>query len=394
MKYSMIVLLPLLWFAGLDSYAISPEEAADAILGHNGDIMVNELLRDAKNKETLSIANAPDPEIEGDYLVAPSGEENRWGLGLSYSFDWPGVYKARRDLGVALRQVNNADALKEIYFKRIEILDEVWTYLYAKRRLEVMEMVADATDSIAELAKMANSGGELSRLDLLKVAIEQSKIRSMVAAIEDEMQATLGNLQTFNGGMSCNIILQSIGNPWNMRPVTPLDSYMNAVSESPELAKAMADFALSEKNLKLAKSERLPGFKVGYAHEYEDGIHFNGANVGVSVPLFSSRHKVKAAEAAKAAAEYRMSVESDKKESEVKSLYNEILSLDKALETPLEVFKNNDYTSLLTKAYKGGELSMTDYLTELSWFYEAHLNFMELQYQRERKLSRLSLLTK
>ena len=65
---------------------------------------------------------------------------------------------------------------------------------------------------------------------------------------------------------------------------------------------------------------------------------------------------------------------------------------DKALKTPSDIFRSTDYTSMLMKAYKGGELSLTEYLRELSWFYEAHMDYLSLQYERERKANRLSLL--
>lgn len=133
---------------------------------------------------------------------------------------------------------------------------------------------------------------------------------------------------------------------------------------------------------------------MGYAHEFEEGAHFNGASLGVSVPLFSSRHKVKAAEAAKAAAEFAMIVEADRTEAQVTALYNEVAALDEALKDPDEIFSATDYTSLLLKAYKGGELSITDYLRDLSWFYEAHMEYLELRCQRQRKAQLLTLMCK
>lgn len=394
MKFKYVTLAMLMATTGGTSHAITIHEAASAILGRNGDRMQTELIREAKNAETLSIANAPDPEVEGDYMVAPAGEDNRWGFGVSYGIEWPGAYGARRNMGKAMREANSAEADAAILEKEIEILSELEAYLYAEMRLGIMRGVMATSDSIRAVAEKSVKGGEMSRLDLSKIILEQSRVQSIIAGIEAERVATEGNLKTLNGGQSCAALLQSIDRVWDSHRLASLDTYLANARNNPGLLKVMRDFDVADKNVSVAKAERLPGFTVGYAHEYEDGMHFNGANLGISIPLFASRNKVKAAEAAKAAAEYQMTVSTDRLESQITSLYEEVNALDKALETPMKVFRDTDYSTLLLKAYKGGELSLADYLSELSWFYEAHLGYMDLQYQREQKANRLLLLCK
>lgn len=394
MKFKYVTLAMLMAATGGTSNAITIHEAASAILGRNGDRMQTELLRDAKNAETYTIANAPDPEVEGDYMVAPEGEDNRWGFGVSYGIEWPGAYGARRNMGKAMRESNTAEADASILEKEIEIMGELEAYLYAEMRLGIMNGVLATSDSIRAIAEKSLKGGEMSRLDLSKIILEQSRVQSIIAGIEAERIATEGNLKTLNGGQSCMALLKTIDRQWDIHELASLDTYLANARNNPALMKVMKDFDVAEKNVSVAKAERLPGFTVGYAHEFEDGMHFNGANLGISIPLFASRNKVKAAEAAKAAAEYQMTVSTDQLESEITSLYEEIEALDKALETPMKVFRDTAYSSLLLKAYQGGELSLADYLSELSWFYEAHLEYMDLQYQRERKANRLLLLCK
>lgn len=394
MKFKYVTLALLMAATAGTSHAITIHEAASAILGRNGDRMQTELLRDAKNAETLSIANAPDPEVEGDYMVAPAGEDNRWGFGVNYGIDWPGAYGARRNMGKAIREANEAEADAAILEKEIEILSELEAYLYAEMRLGIMNGVLATSDSIRKIAERSVKGGEMSRLDLSKIILEQSRVQSIIAGIETERVAIEGNLKTLNGGQSCTALLKTIDRVWDIHQLASLDSYLANVKNNPELLKVMKDFEVADRNVSVALTEGLPGFTIGYAHEFEDGMHFNGASLGVSIPLFSSRNKLKAAKAAKAAAEYQMTVSTDKLESQVTSLYEEILALDKALETPMKVFRDTDYSSLLLMAYKGGELSLADYLSELSWFYEAHMEYMDLQYQREQKANRLLMLCK
>lgn len=374
------------------SMAITPQEAAEAILGRNGDRAGAMLERKAKDLETLTLGNAPDPEVEGAYKFAPDGEPNRWGAELSYGFEWPGVYVARRAAGSAMRDANAAEEDAVTYEKRMEILREIGTYLYADRRLAVMKTMAAATDSLADVTERAHKGGQMSRLDLCKVKLEQGRVNTQIANIEAEKRATEGNLQTLNGGFDCTALLESIDRKWVMTPVHSLELYLEEARKNPSVVRAMADHKAAKAQVKVAKSEGLPGFSVGYAHDFEDGMHFNGATLGISIPLFSNKGKVKAAKAAETAAEYRMTVATDQAESDIRALYEEVVALDSALKVPTEVFSNTDYNTLLLKAYRGGELTLTDYLTERAWFEEAQLDFMELQYQREQTMWILSSL--
>ncbi len=374
--------------------AITPQEAADAILGRNGDRMQIENTRNAKDLETYTIANAPDPEVEGEYLLGPERDENRWSAGISYGIEWPGVYGARRNLGAALREANSAEAKEAIYQKYIEILKEIGNYIFAERKLEMLRHVDAFTDSLVMVVEKAHKGGEISTLDLSKIKLEHGRIHTTIANLEAEKTGIEGNLMTLNGGVDCRPLLSSVSKEWVQTPIFPLQHYIDEARTSPELDRVIAEYKVAEQAVKVAKAEGMPGLSVGYTHEYEDGLHFNGASIGVSIPLFSNRGKVKAAKASQAVAEYQMTVTTDKLESDITSIYEEVQLIDEALKTPTEVFSNTDYNSLLLKAYVGGELSLTSYLQERAWFYETHLDYLELQYQREQKMWILAILCK
>lgn len=373
--------------------AITPRQAADSILNNNKILLSARNEQMAKDLDTRSMTNLPDPDIEGDYMVAPAGVDNRWGVGVNYEIEWPGVYSARKKTARYARESNRMNVMALEHDTHMDILDAIWAYLYAERRLDLLRNVSSATDSVRELSDKALKGGEISRLDQSKIAIEQSRIQSLIANVENELVNAKGRLKVLNGGDSCDKLLDSIDYDWIMTPLNDVSYYMLSVlaNNKPDVLKAAVDEMNADAQLKLAKAERFPGFKVGYAHEYEDGMHFNGANIGISVPIFSSRNKVKAAKALNNAAKLNAEVVVQNEAFKVAAIYEEIIALDKALAVPTQIFKNTDYADMLMKAYKGGELSLTEYLLELSWFYEAHLEFMDLQYQRESKLNQIQI---
>ena len=391
-RYCLALMPVALSVAG--AYAITPQEAANAILGRNGDRLQIAVAQNAKDLETRIIANAPDPTIEGDYMWMPEGVDNRWNVAIGYEMEWPGAYKSRGELGKAMRYANAAEADAGVYEKYIEILKEIGTYLYAERRIGMMRNIKTATDSLHSAALRATKGGQMSRLDLSKITLEQGRVNTLIANLEAEKSGSAGSLKTLNGGYDCTALLNSIDREWVMTPTHSLEEYLEEARTNPELKKAISELEVAERSIGVANADGLPSISVGYHHDFEDAMHFNGATLGVSIPLFSNRGKVKAAQAAKAVAEYQVTVMTDKVESEITALYDEVQLIDQALKVPMEVFATTDYNTLLLKAYRGGELSLTDYLQERSWFSEAHLDLLELQYQREQRMWLLSLLCK
>ena len=74
-----MALLPMaLWTAG--AFAITPQEAANSILSRNGDRLQIAVVQNAKDLESRTLDNVPDPTIEGDYMVMPEGVDNRWSV--------------------------------------------------------------------------------------------------------------------------------------------------------------------------------------------------------------------------------------------------------------------------------------------------------------------------
>lgn len=381
-----------LFSIALAAWSVTPQEAAELILRNNGEYRLAKIEQEAKDLETMTMANAPDPEIEGSYLVAPSGEKNRWGAEISYGFDWPGVYSARRQSAEARRQANEAETSGVAYEKRMEILKEIGNYLYADRKLAILRNMATSTDSLMTISEKAMKGGQMSRLDLSKLTLERGRINTQIASIEAERRESEGVLQTLNGGIDCVALLQTVDRKFVMTPLHSLELYLEEALERPSVAQAMAELHAAQHDVDIAKREGMPGFSVGYSHEFEDGMHFNGANLGISIPLFSNRGKVKAAKAAQTAAEFRKETAVADAESDIRAMYDEVQALDESLKVPAEVFGTTDYALLLMKAYRGGELSLVDYLQERAWFQEAHLDYLELQYQREQTMWLLSSL--
>ena len=259
-----------------------PEKIAMLILNADPSILAARLDNEALGEALKTEGNLPDPEIEGEYLFAPSGETNRWGAGISWGLEWPGVYSARRDenkgkLASARASMSMAATQRLTEIKRL-LLD----YVFQDKQLDVLHNVKGINDSIMALAAKAEHGGEMTRLDLNKLRIESAALNARIADIMANRAATIVSISEIYG-QDCSALLS--GMVCEFPDLTPPQS--PDMEDSPSVAAANAEVAAAIKGEKVASMEGLPGISFGYQHAFEEGLHFNGASLGVSIPIFS-----------------------------------------------------------------------------------------------------------
>ena len=108
----------------------------------------------------------------------------------------------------------------------------------------------------------------------------------------------------------------------------------------------------------------------------------NGFLVGISIPLFSPRNRIKAAQAQYEAARLQGEQARILAESQSRSRINEMRQLQSALEV-YDPELMNQMLELLRSSLEKGEISMIDYYTEADGVYQNLQNYMNLsrQYQ-------------
>ncbi|MGL5317725.1 MAG: TolC family protein, partial [Bacteroidales bacterium] len=122
----------------------------------------------------------------------------------------------------------------------------------------------------------------------------------------------------------------------------------------------------------------LPKITLGYTMEHLADELFQGAIFGVSVPLWENRNQVKQAKARKFASDFRKSDVSLSQHSYFADLYQQLTQLQKNCQLYKETLSSMIDEELLLKAYEKGELSLLEYLMELSYYYDTKTKALEL----------------
>ena len=390
MKNSSILYTTLLIF--LATFSMGKAENLDAtakqILMGSSDYKLEDYSLETLIKSQKTESNLPDPSINGEYLFAPEKEDNRWAADISWELEWPGVYGARaaqakkriESARVNLR-MQRADKLAEI---KAQLID----YIFVILKLEVIDELNRNNDSIYTLSQKAAEQREISVLDLNKVRLEYANIRGVQAALMVEKETLETSLSEIYG-TDCSHLLASLEKKFPEIEI-PSASEINELKENAySVAMARSEAEVMRQGKRVASMEALPNVSVGYKHAYEEDTHFNGALLGISIPIFSSRGKQQAAKAAITEAEFKVDAAMLSVESQVNKQIKKLSLLKSQIDEIESVLMHADHNAHLLSAYEHGLISMIDYLTERNYFTTATMEFLSLR--REAALTQVML---
>jgi len=327
------------------------------------------------NKTGLTPQN---PEVEFNYLWGnPSAIGNRTDFSVKQSFDFPTAYSYKKQIS----NLKNEQAELEYKKQRNEVLYQTrvvcvkLTY-YNVLKVELSKRLANA-QKVADAYKTKYSTGDVGILEFNKAQVNLLNVTKELENNEIERNALMSELTTLNGGNLINFTdslfsLQTI-------PADFEQWYAQSEANNPLLQWVKQEIAISEKQAKLNTANSLPKFYGGFMSEKVVGQQFQGITVGITIPLWENKNTVKYA---KARAIAMQSVEADAKlqfYNSMKATHTKVISLQNNVNdyrSKLVMYNNSE---LLEKAFIKGEISLTEYMYELSLYYESMYKLLEME---------------
>ncbi len=367
---------------------LTPDGLADSIV-------MNAPLTDAAFVETYAVINAlapssnlPDPEVEGELLGGPAGVKARWNAGLSWSLDWPGVYAARSKEAEAESSVLRLETMAEILERTADVRALLIDCVYNTSAIKALREIEADNRRMMEYVRKGAEHGQMTLLDVRKLEIEQARVGARISELTSALDEALA---TLNGDYDARLDTAALAMlHYGPADLLPLDRYVDQLHRSPALQSLRAKAEAASARMSTAKRERLPGIGVGYVHAFEDGNHFNGGALSLSIPIFSSKGKMKAAETAVFAAESVASVEEEAATRALMKKYDAAIELKKRADALMPVLAGGSEAELMRKAFEGGQWSLLQYLQERAWFLEARMDFLAIERDLRKSLSELS----
>ena len=330
----------------------------------------------------------PDPRV---------GFSNSWGnqpnsvnkqnFSVEQELDWGTVSGLRNKTIEANKSVVEFDYLIE----RQKILAEADQYLieliyynalyeeYAQR----VQRAEDLKDLYAKKLKI----GDANQLEVNKVKLNAVSNRAEFKKIAVKKEEILDELKRLNGNIP--IVCELKQNNCQVLP-TLSDLMKQIETMSPILQKSKKQIEAGKKELQLNKLEGLPNLSIGYVGEIARGDNTNGFSIGMNIPIWgNSRRKIN----------YQKTVvtlaEMEKKDMElqitatIQKQYAAANHLTQIAKEFRQELSQNEDLSLLDKALNQGQISLIDYINEITFYYTAREQALEAERDSQMAISEL-----
>lgn len=367
----------------LNAAAATPlDEVAAQITAANPQFAARSAELSAAAASVSAEATLPGLEIEGEYLWGADAD-NRWGLGVSQSFDWPGVYSARRRAAHAsanaFEQLRLAEQAELTLNAKLALIDLV----AARRRAAVLSEIYSNVDKLKQFIAKAFDNGQATILDYRKVQIEAINVATLLSRVEQERAEALSAIRAM--GYKSDIP-EDLSYPESSCNTTDAQSrWLNA----PAIAAARAEAVAASARANATAREALPGFALGYRHQFEGGNHFNGISAAIALPSWGSGKKRAAARAEAEAARLQVSAEEARITAEFDATRRTLEARSITIKAYEEALGAPNYIELLQKLLDSGQVDILIYIQEINFYMQASLDYQEALRDYHRTLAKL-----
>ena len=339
-----------------------------------------------ENRTGIYLSN---PEIGFNYLWGnPVDMGNRTDFSVTQTFDIPTI------TGMKSKVANGKNDLVEWQYKadRMNIMLEAKQYcielIYYNALGKELNLRLEHAQTIAESYKKRLATGDANKLEYNKIQLNLSSVQGEMSRIEVERNTLLSQLKRLNGGK--DVIFDESQFAQIQLPLNFDDWFINAEQKNPVLAYIKQEIEVSKRQVSVSKAMGLPTFSAGYMSEKVVGQRFQGVSVGVSIPLWENKNRVKQAKAAVRAAESR---EADSKQqfySNLQIQFNRAIGLQNTAQAYRKSLLTANSTDLLKKALDAGEISLLDYMVEIGLYYETVNQALQAEMDYQKAFAELS----
>jgi cobalt-zinc-cadmium efflux system outer membrane protein len=317
--------------------------------------------------------------------------------GLMMDFPGPGKLKAAANVATAESEakyfafassvLQTAFAFKKAYYQ-LNFLDA---------KIGVTRETLRLMGELEKLALIQNEVGKVTLQDVLRARIEQERLTTGIANLDDSRQPLLAQFKA-----SLGLKAQDATPPVPQKlEATPLDLtaemlFATALTRNPRLKAMEAEVRLAEASLRLATKTKVPDFSAGIEADVKAYPVMMRPSVGVTLPIWRNKivAQIAGAQAGKRAAEARLSAEQIAlavEFAEKSFMFREASRNVELLHERLLTMARQSL-EVAQSGYVGGKVDFLNVIDAERTLLDFQLSEVEARLQRELALAELSLL--
>lgn len=387
MKRTLLITLSLLLLLNAKAQ-ITIDQVLNEVVANNLHLKSLKQISDADKLDNSTGLYPENPEVGFNYLWGDPGLiGNRKDFSITQTFDFPSAYVHKS--AISNLRNNQLDfsyrheLLKLVNETRLVCIDLV--YINAaitenNRRLSNSQVVADAY-------KSRFNSGDANILEYNKAQLDLLNIQKQSESLQLEKERLLLELAALNSGNPIDF-----NNAEFQLPVIDADFekwFKGVESNNPDLQWIQQENEIIDRQISLNSALSLPKISMGYMSENVPGEKFSGISMGVTIPLYENKNVVKSSKVRLAASQNLQKDVRLQFYLDMKSKYNTAMKLAENIDTyrsQLILFNNSE---LLKKALDAGEISLLDYMLELSLYYDSLDQLLILEKEHHRAFAEL-----
>ncbi|MDR1553030.1 MAG: TolC family protein [Prevotellaceae bacterium] len=385
------LIINILLFAGVYSALAQNdyEQVLQQIETNSSTLNSLRLEAEAKKMNNRTGIYLSNPEIEFNYLWGkPAETGNRKDISIKQSFDFPTVYISKNKIS----KMENYNVELEYKSERINLLLSAkqiciqMTY-YNMLAKEYGYRLQNAKD-IAAAYKIRLDKGETNAIENNKAQLYLNSIENELKNIETEQNSLLSELMQLNGGKEISFTADNFSDkqlPFNFE-----QWYIQAEAKNPLLQYIKGQIEINRQQVRLNKSLTLPKFTAGYMREQVVGQRFEGVSIGISIPLWENKNRVKQAKMQMEASTATFEDRQMQFYNSLQNLYAKSVNLQQTAKKYQKSLSEYNNEKLLKKALDAGEISLLDYLLESQYYYDIFNKMLETERDFELTVAKLN----
>jgi cobalt-zinc-cadmium efflux system outer membrane protein len=358
------------------------------IAKNNKAIIATQQYWEAKKLLYKTGINPSNPKIEYEYMAGPvSAGGNQTDISAIQSFDFPTAYIKKNQ--VSNRQITQSDFQMDAY--RQDILLKAKQYclelVYLNKKQIGLNNQVEFIKKIHAAYQLKLVQGDVGLLDVNKIKLQLFSWENELRLNTIEIKQYTLKLSELNGGTE--IIFSETTYP--ITPIIPDFTTLESTIEEndPNLKAIHQQNEIDQKKLELSRAMALPKLEGGYRSQNVAGQTLQGIHLGITIPLWENKNKVKHQKAHLRFNDLQIEEHQNKHLNEIQQLYEKYLSLSISIAEYEKLMDGVKSNHLLDKALALEEISFIQYIMEINYFYDAHNDYLNLEKEYNKVIAEL-----
>lgn len=318
-----------------------------------------------------------NPEFLFGYYHSNRTSAERMDFEAGQSFDFPSVYVHK----TRMAKLNDSTAIYRFNAKRAEVLMQTQNLCMELIYFNILQKWLDLgitdTRKLAEIYRKKFEKGESNILEVNRAEFTLLDMERELADLLNEKSGILSELKRLTGGMEVNLHQDRFP---DIELPADFETWFARVSESnPTLKELYSEQAARTQNVKVNISESLPKFSVTYKGEnvFDDG--YNAVAIGMSIPLWENKNRVKQAKLEATASQYLAEDTRLQLKTRLEYLYEKVSGLLPVVLRYRKAVSEFDNMPYLKKAMEKGSLSLLSYLEERKTLIDMMMRYLQAE---------------